>query len=95
MVTPLTPTDWSLTFNGVGVSLNPSIGNWGFACRSHYIVRNNRIHWASEWDEEAVAAGRALDRARKGAYFGSERAEPPRPSNPPPTGWRKWLSFWR
>ena len=30
VVTPLTPTDWSLTFDGLTASLSPSIGNWGF-----------------------------------------------------------------
>ena len=32
VVTPLGPTDWSLTFDGRTISLDPSIGNWGFAC---------------------------------------------------------------
>ena len=36
VVTPLSPTDWKLTFDGVSVSLDPSIGNWSFPCRSHY-----------------------------------------------------------
>ena len=42
VVTPLSPTDWKLIFDGKTVSLDPSIGNWGFPCRSHYWVRNNR-----------------------------------------------------
>jgi Family of unknown function (DUF6527) len=36
VVTPIRPTGWSLTFDGVTVSLHPSIGNWDFPCRSHY-----------------------------------------------------------
>ncbi|MBK7970270.1 MAG: hypothetical protein IPK08_15745 [Bacteroidetes bacterium] len=28
VVTPLSPTDWEITFNGKTVSLDPSIGNW-------------------------------------------------------------------
>jgi hypothetical protein len=35
VVTPLSPTDWKLTYDGVSVSLHPSIGNWSFPCRSH------------------------------------------------------------
>jgi len=41
VVTPLSPTDWSLTFNGESISLDPSIGNWSFPCRSHYWIRKN------------------------------------------------------
>lgn len=31
--TPLSPTDWKLIFDGKTVSLDPSIGNWGFPVR--------------------------------------------------------------
>lgn len=40
-VTPLTPKDWKLTFDGESISLHPSVGNWGFRCRSHYWIRND------------------------------------------------------
>ena len=43
VVTPLSPTDWQLTFDGETVSLYPSIGNWNFACRSHYWIENNGV----------------------------------------------------
>ncbi len=29
VVTPLSPTDWQLHFDGENVSLEPSVGNWG------------------------------------------------------------------
>jgi hypothetical protein len=45
VVTPLQPTDWKLIFNGKTISLEPSIGNWNFACRSHYWIRNNEVVW--------------------------------------------------
>ena len=53
VVTPLTPGDWRLTFDGETVSLYPSIGNWNFPCRSHYWLTRNRVEWAPSWDEEA------------------------------------------
>jgi Family of unknown function (DUF6527) len=43
VVTPFTPTDWSMTFDGETISLSPSIGNWNFDCRSHYFIRRGRI----------------------------------------------------
>jgi hypothetical protein len=43
VVTPLSPTDWKLTFDGESISLHPSIGNWSFACRSHYWITNGQV----------------------------------------------------
>ena len=43
VVTPLSPTDWKLTFNGETITLHPSIGNWSFKCQSHYWTRNNKV----------------------------------------------------
>lgn len=51
VITPFTPNDWKLTFDGETVSLRPSIGNWNFRCRSHYFIRNSRILAAGPWDE--------------------------------------------
>jgi hypothetical protein len=50
VVTPLSPKDWQLIFNGETISLYPSIGNWKFECRSHYWVDQNRITWAPKWE---------------------------------------------
>ena len=72
VVTPLSPTDWKLTFDGVSISLSPSIGNWSFPCRSHYWIRSGRIHWAENWSDEEIAGGRETDRAKKEDFFGSE-----------------------
>jgi hypothetical protein len=49
VVTPLTPKDWKLIFDGKTVSLYPSIGNWRFPCRSHYWIENNQIIDANRW----------------------------------------------
>lgn len=69
VVTPLSPTDWSLTFDGETVSLNPSVGNWSFPCRSHYWIRRNVIRWANEWTDAQIRLGRAHDSARKVRYY--------------------------
>lgn len=59
VVTPLSPCDWRLIFDGKTVSLEPSIGNWGFACQSHYWITRNRVCWAEKW------SGKRIDAARK------------------------------
>lgn len=54
VVTPLSPAAWGLIFNGETVSLNPSIGNWSFDCKSHYWIKKNKVHWSYEFDEEKI-----------------------------------------
>ena len=51
VVTPLSPTDWELIFDGKTVSLNPSIGNWNFECKSHYFITRNKIRHAKRWKD--------------------------------------------
>lgn len=69
VITPFTPTDWELTFDGETVSLWPSIGNWNFRCRSHYIIRNSRIVGAEPWSDKKIENGRWRDKWRKQEYF--------------------------
>ena len=71
VVTPLSPTDWKLTFDGVSISLSPSIGNWSFPCRSHYWIRSGKIRWAESWSDEKIAGGRGMDKVEKDNFFGS------------------------
>jgi hypothetical protein len=69
VVTPLSPTDWRLTFDGVSVSLDPSVGNWSLPCRSHYFIRRNKAVWAGEMSDERIASGREHDRRLKDRYY--------------------------
>lgn len=66
VVTPLSPHDWQLIFNGETVSLYPSIGNWRFRCRSHYWIDQNRAEWAPSWPADSVAG-------KPGKGFNDER----------------------
>jgi hypothetical protein len=69
VVTPLRPTDWKLIFDGKTVSLDPSIGNWSFACQSHYWIVRNKVKWARRWTQEEIKSGRAYDSLAKADYF--------------------------
>lgn len=71
VVTPISPTDWQLSFNGESVSLFPSIGNWSFDCRSHYWIIQNRVKWGLRMTQEEIETGRANDQLRKLKYFGN------------------------
>lgn len=68
VVTPLTPTDWEMTFDGETVSLSPSIGNWSFECQSHYWIRRGRVRWSRWMSREEIERARARDRRRKDHY---------------------------
>lgn len=69
VITPLNPTDWSLRVDDGVVTLHPSIGNWSFACRSHYWIRRSKVVWAGQMSPQEIERGRAIDRATKQAYF--------------------------
>jgi Family of unknown function (DUF6527) len=84
IVTPLRPTDWRLIFDGKTVSLDPSIGNWSFPCKSHYWITNNRVRWAPQWSKERIEAGRAHDRLAKEKYFHAPESTAGISINPPP-----------
>ncbi len=69
VVTPLTPTDWEITYDGKTVSLSPSIGNWNFKCKSHYFITKNKIRYARRWNDWEIEDGRKEDSENKENYF--------------------------
>jgi hypothetical protein len=69
VVTPLSPTDWKLIFDGESISLEPSIGNWNFPCQSHYWITRNEIDWSRQWSKLEIQAGQNRDFLAKKKYF--------------------------
>ena len=68
VVTLIRPNRWQLAFDGKSVSLSPSIGNWGFPCKSHYWIRKNRINWAGTWSKEEIDGARRKEREELEGY---------------------------
>ena len=62
VVTPLNPAKWTLIDHGACVSLSPSIGNWNFPCRSHYLIIKNCVRWAGSFSDRTIAAVQKKDR---------------------------------
>lgn len=62
VVTPLNPVKWELTDHGSSISLSPSIGNWGYSCRSHYLIIRNQVEWAEQMDHEQIMLIQQRDR---------------------------------
>lgn len=83
VITPISPTDWSISFDRRGASLSPSIGNWAFPCRSHYFIRSGGVVWARDMSNSAIEQGRRRDRARKQQYYELEDKSPSK--HPEPT----------
>jgi len=82
--TPLGPTEWSVTEDAGGPSLWPSIGSWQRPCRSHYVISNGSIHWASQWSDAQVQRGRKFEQEKRQAYFAARKC----------VGWRVKLWSW-
>lgn len=71
IVTPLSPNDWEMTFDGETISLYPSIGNWSFECQSHYWIKRSGVDWASQWSQKQIDVGRGKEAAAKKQHFDS------------------------
>lgn len=87
VVTPLSPTDWKLTYNGESISLYPSIGNWEYDCRSHYWIKKGKVLWAEDWSKERVDANRSIDRKIKQRTF----IEQPNSNKQKKRKWLIWI----
>ena len=77
VMTPFTPTDWKMTFDGESVSLWPSVGNWQLACRSHYIIERGQVIRSAAWSERQIAAERRRDKAAKARHYGAVQTSVP------------------
>ncbi len=81
VVTPLSPTAWKLTFDGVSITLYPSVGNWNLPCKSHYWIERNRVKWAGMWTPSQIETGRAAEARARADYYGEELPKmEPRPA---------------
>lgn len=61
VVTPLKPGGWALTIRHNSATLQPSIGNWGFPCKSHYWVTGGRVEWARTFSQKEIEIVRKRD----------------------------------
>jgi hypothetical protein len=90
VVTPIHPTKWRLSFDGVNVSLDPSVGSWSLACKSHYCLHDGRVEWARTFSDDEIQFARSRDLAAQDRYF-TEPKDSPRPAEVEKP---KACSFW-
>jgi hypothetical protein len=97
VVTPITPNDWKIIFDGETISLRPSIGNWNFPCRSHYWITQNRVEWAEDWSNWRITAkevkGRKLNEKSSDSFETIDSPEPGCECNKIRGGF--WARFWK
>jgi hypothetical protein len=92
---------WNLTFDGVFITLHPSVGNWNLPCKSHYWIDRNRVKWAGMWTSDQIEAGRAAEARTRAECHGEEipnteqRPAPPVPTASSPAEARPRDGFWR
>ena len=72
VVTPLSPQRWKLMFDGKSITLDPSIGNWSFPCKSHYFIRQSRVQWSRTWTKREIAWVQANDQQALETYLEPE-----------------------
>lgn len=72
----LGPAKWRLTKLPDGsVSLDPSVGNWKYACRSHYFIQKNRVIDAGPMSAKAIEAVQERDRRDRDRHIAHINAQ--------------------
>jgi hypothetical protein len=80
VATPLGPAEWSLTYNGEEITLDPSIGNGALPCRSHYFITRNEVRWARPLSKAQTTAALQRDATAVAEYYQS-KTPPAAPSD--------------
>lgn len=89
VVTPLSPAHWQIRITNEAVTLHPSVGNWGMACKSHYWIKNNRVVWAGKFSDAKIEAARKRDSADQRQYINQVNRQ--KEGNAKPQGLRDWI----
>lgn len=95
VVTPLSPAQWSFTYDGENITVRPSIGNWALHCGSHYVISRGRVRWAAQFSRAEIARNRSRDRAALEAHAAPDMDVEPQTTSPPATPAAKGLGGWR
>ncbi|SPD69204.1 conserved protein of unknown function (plasmid) [Cupriavidus taiwanensis] len=88
VITPLNPAKWRIRKEGEAVTLLPSVGNWKYACKSHYNIIWNQVIKAGAFDAKAIESVRQRDRRDMERYVSRTNAASERQTgnNPPTSG---------
>lgn len=90
VVTPISPADWFIKKEGNVISINPSIGNWNYECKSHYWILRNNVIWAGSFSKDQIDQVQARDNADKKAYIAAVNMQKEMKSRP----WSVIVKIW-
>lgn len=96
VVLPLHPQQWNFTYDGKCITIDPSVGNIGTPCNSHYWITRGRVHWDRIITAEQAKRRFARDR-RDVLRFNEPMEELGRTYAPtlPEGRWRKLVNRFR
>jgi hypothetical protein len=91
VVTPLSPAQWAVAYDGENVSLNPSIA--GGRCNSHYVIARGRVRWLPPLTKRQRRLAAERDQAALNRDFEAgptmDPGAAPAQTKPPPSRWRR------
>ena len=65
---PVDAANYQISSSPKGVTLRPSVGNWG-VCDAHYLITNGKIEWADKWTPAQIKKNRSREDARRAVYY--------------------------
>lgn len=77
VVTPISPVGWQMTYDGETVSLSPSVGSWSLPCKSHYIIKRDKVIWAGAMSDKDIEAVKRRDRRDVMRHFDGDPVNEP------------------
>lgn len=69
VATPLKQGGWEVSVIGGLVSLNPSVSNSSFPCRSHYFISNGSVRWERKLSDSEIESAWSRDHAAREVHF--------------------------
>ena len=90
VVLPLSPAEWSLRYDGETISMNPSVGNWEYTCKSHYSIERSQIRWSTTWTRAQIEAGRSRDLRDLEDHFSARQSVAEADSRHTKSGYSSW-----
>lgn len=66
VVLPISPSCWSIEYNGDAVSMKPSVGNFQFPCHSHYWINRNVVIWIKD---TAIPTSKPNSRKNRSRFY--------------------------
>lgn len=69
VITPISPGGWSFVYDGKTISINPSIGNFSFPCKSHYFINKSNVVWARNYNDKQIEKARNIDERQRRTFY--------------------------